>query len=48
MLTTILDAVGASLLVAAAAVAFGLGAALGVAGVALLAASWFLAGDGNR
>ncbi len=48
MLTTVLDALGAGLIVAAAAVVFGLGGALLVAGVALLAASWFLAGDGKR
>ena len=44
MLTTVLDAAGALLLVAAAFVLFGLGAALGMAGVGLLLVSWTLSG----
>ena len=44
MLTTLLDVAAAVLLVAAAFVIAGLGAALGVAGVACLVVSWSLSG----
>lgn len=46
-MTTILDIVGTALIVGAAFVVLGLGAALAAAGLALLVASWSLSG-GDR
>lgn len=48
MLTTVLDVIGLCLFVAAFAAIFGLGGALLAASAAVLAGSWFLAGDGKR
>lgn len=46
--TTVLDIVGVVLIVAAAAVVAGLGAALAVGGVSALVASWTLSRGGER
>lgn len=45
--TTVLDIIGAGLIIAAAAVAFGLGAALLAGGAVCLAASWSLSRGGS-
>lgn len=46
-MTTVLDIIGAGLIIAAAAVAFGLGAALLAGGAVCLAASWSLSRGGS-